>query len=303
MYKCVDCGTEYKNAVEYCECGNNTFEIVDVVQEKHTSRVFSAPNAGQLVSWCIFATCLLLAICVIFFVGTPKSINKTEIQNENVLPKNPNIPSIDKLWDNTPIQKVNKQEKISTTIDKTEDKVNFVQKILKPVSKPKADVKKEVPKPKTKSKTVTQQVLPKNKETKNQENVIAKSELTIGQPMQVADKNFNTEPVVLQPEVTDVNNPIFINYKKALLEKLFSRFVVSAVQGDGVCVVSFKIDKNGKLTERNFVRQSDNKTLNDTVYYMFMSVPKFSPPPAVYKGDTLFIQVKFINGDYEFSYL
>ena len=28
MYRCKECKTEYKEKVEYCECGNNTFEEI-----------------------------------------------------------------------------------------------------------------------------------------------------------------------------------------------------------------------------------------------------------------------------------
>ena len=116
-------------------------------------------------------------------------------------------------------------------------------------------------------------------------------------------QNFNPAPVTLKPEKTDAFNPSFMEYKSELLHKLFSRFIVSSVKGSGSCVVSFNIAPDGKLTNRKFVRQSENKSLNDAVYYMLMSVPKFNPPPSSYKGDTLKIQFRFDNGEYEFSYL
>ena len=40
MYRCRECKTEYREKVEYCDCGNNTFDYIEdkisVKKEKAT---------------------------------------------------------------------------------------------------------------------------------------------------------------------------------------------------------------------------------------------------------------------------
>lgn len=92
-----------------------------------------------------------------------------------------------------------------------------------------------------------------------------------------------------------------IDYKTKLRAKLFSKFAVGSIQGSGSCSISFSIDKSGKLINRKFVRESDNKSLNDTVYYMLMSVPYFTAPPSEYNGETIRMNFSINNGSYEIS--
>ena len=71
------------------------------------------------------------------------------------------------------------------------------------------------------------------------------------------------------------------------------------VIGDGSCAVTFKIDSVGNLVERNFATQSQNKSLNDVVYYAMMQNPAFQPPPTAYKNETLTLSVKMYGGNFE----
>ena len=50
-----------------------------------------------------------------------------------------------------------------------------------------------------------------------------------------------------------------------------------------------------------FSQESSNKALNDAVYYMLMSVPKFTAPPAEYNAQTIRMHFKIDNGNYEIS--
>ena len=92
-----------------------------------------------------------------------------------------------------------------------------------------------------------------------------------------------------------------LKYKGELRAALFSKFAAGSIPDSGSCEISFSVDKTGKLINRKFTRESDNKTLNDVVYYMLMSVPKYLPPPSEYNGET--IRMKFVieHGSYEIS--
>lgn len=97
------------------------------------------------------------------------------------------------------------------------------------------------------------------------------------------------------------NSAEMLRYKNNLRAALFSKFAVGSIQGAGECSIQFSVDKTGKLINRKFSKESSNKSLNDTVYYMLMSVPKFSPPPKEYNGETIHMNFKINNGNYEIT--
>lgn len=97
------------------------------------------------------------------------------------------------------------------------------------------------------------------------------------------------------------NSPVMLRYKNNLRAALFSKFAVGSIQGSGECSISFSVDRTGKIINRKFTKESSNKGLNDTVYYMLMSVPRFSPPPDEYNGETIRMNFKINNGDYEIT--
>jgi len=89
---------------------------------------------------------------------------------------------------------------------------------------------------------------------------------------------------------------------KANLRNIIGRKIdFTKVVGDGECVVSFKINSSGKLTNRVFSKQSSNLTLNDAVYTAVNSTPSYSTPPTGYNGETLNLKIKFYNGNFEIS--
>lgn len=97
------------------------------------------------------------------------------------------------------------------------------------------------------------------------------------------------------------NSPTMLRYKNNLRSALFTQFAVGSISGVGECSIQFAIDKNGKLINRKFSQESSNKALNDAVYYMLMSVPKFDAPPSEYNGQTIRMNFKIDNGNYEIS--
>ena len=92
MFKCKDCGSEYKEKPDYCDCGNDTFdeikdETIDTIDKteetktqqqkesdniKPKSKKNEKPIKTDKISLLIFAVCLILSIIILFFpVNTP----------------------------------------------------------------------------------------------------------------------------------------------------------------------------------------------------------------------------------------
>ncbi len=114
----------------------------------------------------------------------------------------------------------------------------------------------------------------------------------------IVEKTVPSQP---PKPVYNPNSAEMLRYKNNLRAALFSKFAVGSIQGSGECSISFSVDKTGKLTNRKFTKESSNKGLNDTVYYMMMSVPRFSAPPKEYSGETIQMNFKINNGDYEIT--
>ena len=114
----------------------------------------------------------------------------------------------------------------------------------------------------------------------------------------IVEKTVPSQP---PKPVYNPNSAEMLRYKNNLRAALFSKFSVGSIQGSGECSISFSVDKTGKLTNRKFTKESSNKGLNDTVYYMMMSVPRFSAPPKEYSGETIQMNFKINNGDYEIT--
>lgn len=324
-YICKDCKKEFNNPVEYCDCGNNTFNIVeDTVIEKAQKSVNPAKplDKGNFLSWTIFSFCIVMSLFVIFFVGNPQKIAATK-HPKAVVNKAENIPNIDTIWNNTPVKVKPKIQQPQQTQPQTKtiqiEEPPFANEIYgKPQSSyvpPKvvkvvtAPVKKNnivknlIPNIIMKPKVVTPKVVVKPKPK-----TVVKKTKPIKQTTKPTTKISQAKsPVIRESQPVTYNNSVDneenIRYNQALMRKLYSKFVVGGLSGSGTCVVSFSVNSNGKLLNRKFVRISDNKRLNDTVYYMLMSVPYFSAPPQGYTSEILRLKVNYSNGDYEFSYI
>jgi len=283
MYRCKECNTEYKTKPDYCDCGNDTF---DYIEEKKT---FTLEQKTEIVSRIFFAICLAVAISV-WFIPVKKTQHQTK--PKPVATAHTPIPNINKIWDDTPIyqpkveQPIQITEPIILTPTAPVQKKNIIPAKVVPQTPKKApvtDVRQKVTEP---PKAV-------QKPPAKSAPVVVKNE-----PVKVVEqpKRINPPTPVYNP-----NSPAMIDYKTKLRAALFSKFAVGSIQGSGTCSISFSVDKTGKLINRKFTRESDNKSLNDTVYYMLMSVPKFSAPPAGYNGETIRMNFSINNGNYEIS--
>ena len=270
---------------------------------------FEKPNIPQIkiepVSLTIFLICLLMSVFVIFFVGNPKEDNIADKQSESIQTTNKNIPSIDKIWDNTlPVRKTeevsvpvvqeqNVQEQIQTpkTVEVKKNETKLVQPIQQ---KPAVNTQKQ---PKnTPVKTTQSQVQPKQ-QSKPTTTTNTSSKNSVSKSAQTPTQAKNTQP---QPAKT-VNPQEMINYKIALRNKIASKIDFTNILGDGTCVVSFKVSQSGTLTNRTFVKQSENGILNDIVYNAIISTQTFNSPPSSYNNETLKFTVKMYDGRYEVS--
>ena len=90
-----------------------------------------------------------------------------------------------------------------------------------------------------------------------------------------------------------------MNYKYRLRNTLFSKLNYTQIKGSGKCGIQFSVNSEGKLINRAFTFQSDNKSLNDEVYKMMMRLPVYKTPPQGYKGELIKITIEFNNDEYE----
>lgn len=285
MFKCKECGCEYKDKPEFCDCGNDEFEeineflqeIPEKVQQKRSPKVSSAksPLLKQTVepyAIAIFVFCVVLSFVILFFIGNPQD-QPVQKQEQNVI--NTQIPSIDKLWDSS---------------TKGVEKYNQPENVI-PVQPQTKKVEKNLPK------TILKKDSTKNTPIKKAENKLLKKE----------EKKVSTQPKVATPQkppipkTTGTNVQELNNYKIQLRNKIASRIDFTQVIGDGSCTISFTISSEGALTNRKFLKQSDNDTLNDVVFSAMLATPSFSRPPAGYKGETLKLGVKIYSGQFEVS--
>ncbi len=99
MFRCTICQKLHSTRVEYCDCGNDTFEEISesLVDNRHREI-----SLQEIFSWVIFLICILLSVYIMFFTGS-KSVKKNIVnQQQSIQVKDIQIPDIDKIWDNTP---------------------------------------------------------------------------------------------------------------------------------------------------------------------------------------------------------
>ncbi len=304
MYRCRECKAEYKEKVEYCDCGNNTFDYIEdtkpavkSVPEKQTHRPLTLEQKSEIVSRIFFGLCIILSILVwmIPVNEKPAKTQKTNIHAKQKPAVTKNIPDIDKIWDDTPLYEPRPEPE---PVEKPMTPVDYVRQLTESVT--------QINKPKTANNTQTSQISKPAPKTSSAKSSAPKK------IVQVQKKNNNitnikkdmpVNPELLAPQkpAYNPNSPEMLRYKNNLRAALFSKFAVGSIQGSGECSIQFSVDKTGKLINRKFSKESSNKGLNDTVYYMLMSVPRFSPPPDEYNGETIRMNFKINNGDYEIT--
>ena len=309
MYRCKDCGLEYKEKVDYCDCGNNTFDFIAGKPQK-SGKPLTSEQKSEIISRIFLIICLIFSAIVWAIPIKPQQTHKeTKIQ-----PKTANIPSIDQIWDSTPPNNAPKEVIINETpiplgyAKTTEPKKTATEPQNTKTKKlttepPKVEVSKTA---KPASQNITKTNTTKTNTNSKTTPAAVTSSQTNSKPTQnpnklVQESKQNIPKVVEQKPEYNPNSPEMLQYKGSLRAAMFSKFPVGSISGSGICSVHFAIDSSGKLINRGFTKQSDNKSLNDAVYYMMMSVPRFSPPPSEYNGETISMTFKINNGEYEIS--
>ena len=258
---------------------------------------------------------------------------KEDVKEQKVDLKN--IPSLEKIWNDTPpkAEMISQKEvkELSSPLDEIRQAIpapKQVQTSSKPVQNQNiSQINKTTPKnqpvinnqskstskPVTQPKPVTTQSKPstsqskpaatqpkpvtQNKKTSNPNNLKPASAA-----QNTSTQNVQNKAVENPKRVYDPNNPEMLKYKGSLRAALFAKLPVGSIQGSGSCSVQFSVDKSGKLINRTFTKQSENKSLNDAVYYMLMSVPHFASPPEGYNQEVIRMNITMNpDGSYEIS--
>lgn len=288
MYRCRECQAEYSIKVEYCECGNNTFEYIEdekkEVPQQPKKQIDRVKQKSELISKGFFAICLIFSVFIILFAGNstqPKKTKKTTAKKHQVIERK--IPNINQIWDDTPIY--NPQRQYSEQQTEVINQNTTIPLTSRPVEYPRRE------------QVVTSPTIQKPK--KIEQKIPLK--VTSAKPDIRQEQPKKEKKVIVK---YDPNNPELLEYKSKLRNALFSRLAIGAIQGSGTCIIEFSVNKEtGKLENRRFVEQSNNKALNDSIYYMLMSVPRFELPPQSYQGEKFRLKFYLNNGYYEISYI
>lgn len=342
IYKCKNCGLEYDTPTDYCECGNNSFEIIGTEEEnippatedeydeygeiisesekispetnsdldclynpkfKYTKKNNEKENTNKqkLLPILIFIISIIISIVLLAAALTmPASDKKKDKPEENqdkkiekTIPKE--AADINDFWDDTPAVKEQIKE---VPPQKSEQKP-------KPAEQPKQP---QTQQPKQNSKAQNQTSKTKTTASKTNENKTVNSVKEQPKPQpKTESKNTSAEksdqPKENKTDTSEEDKAKLNTYKANLRKHLFSAFPVLTVQGSGTASVGFSISADGKLLNRRFVTQSDNKSLNDAMYHMLMKTPTYTAPPSAYKEEEIVLEMKFNNGKYSFTYL
>lgn len=358
IYKCKNCGLEYNENPEYCDCGNNVFVCIEqdfdlqnqseyedfapseeeynecyddyedeVPVDDYAPEDYCEPQYDSnqnnfdyedeyevedeedddekdkkksektafIIAVSVFSISVILALflitkAILYPVKSPAKSEK--VKTEQVA----QIPSVDSYWVSGNNNAKHNTNSVALYDDNSnspkqevkivkQDKIPVITSIVSPkkVEKVKQDnSQKPITKPIEKKTTASTS---KNMQKKNdKEKVVSKP-----QKQEVAKKNTNGVK-----ELSD--------YKVGLRQRLFSTFPILTVSGVGTASVGFTISSDGKLQNRHFIKQSDNKSLNDAMYHMLMRTPSYNPPPASYSGEMIILKMDYNNGHYSFSY-
>lgn len=210
MFRCSECGCEFEQKPDFCDCGNNVFE--EIVSEKSqkksdynsdvskkSKKTFDEqyPELSNFmatldpISVIIFIICIILSISSFIFI---KPKERTEDEQKAVAQKvTHNVPDINTFWNDTPPKKEIKQIQIEETSNKDQT-VNIIVK--KAEEKPKVQVKPAVSsaKPQTVQKKSTSSSKKTSVQTNKKTSTTTKTQnKTANKPSQTTTK---TQPAV-----------------------------------------------------------------------------------------------------------
>ena len=311
MYRCTECDAEYEIKPQYCDCGNDTFEEInvdEVIVEKQVKNIndnqvealenfdktsidktvnnFNKNIDKSFIISCIFSLlCVLLGLYILIFVGNGIYNTIENIDNKLVNTDFDKIPTINKIWNDEPVKEYNGNGNINVnqpakTIlsDNVVDKTSDTGKKVLPLDK-----KESI---KSSSNNV-------NNSNKNLVSAKPSVKKTVKQQSTNGSKNINKY-------TQNQENQEILAYKVKLRNFIAKKINFANVVGDGSCVFTFKVNNQGALTEKKFV-STTNVTLSDEVYEAILNVTTFSPPPVGYKPVMMKFNVKMYNNSFEIS--
>lgn len=100
MFKCTICQKLHNTRVEYCDCGNDSFEEIPDVQENQAWKISLTPK--QIFSGIIFLFCMIFSFWVLFGLNFKSTGTNSERKPDKIVHQVKNIPQIDDIWDDTP---------------------------------------------------------------------------------------------------------------------------------------------------------------------------------------------------------
>lgn len=99
----------------------------------------------------------------------------------------------------------------------------------------------------------------------------------------------------LPDTVMETHNPVSV-YKSELQKALYSNLENIDVIEEGRCRIEFRINKNGKLTNRRLIKETGGNLFNNTVIKMMRKTSKVDAPPNGYAGIQFTADVFTENG-------
>ena len=227
MYRCRECKAEYKEKVEYCDCGNNTFDYIEdtkpavkSVPEKQTHRPLTLEQKSEIVSRIFFGLCIILSILVwmIPVNEKPAKTQKTNIHAKQKPAVTKNIPDIDKIWDDTPLYEPRPEPE---PVEKPMTPVDYVRQLTESVT--------QINKPKTANNTQTSQIskpAPKTSSAKSSAPKKIVQDKKKNNNITNIKKDMPVNPELLAPQkpAYNPNSPEMLRYKNNLRAALFSKF-------------------------------------------------------------------------------
>lgn len=149
MFKCKECGCEFDIKPDYCDCGNDTFDEIVIVQkpkQEEISKPTQTPIQGELdvkeqisigsrkktfseqypeierfktsfdpLSSIVFLICVGLSLIVLFFIGNPEETVPEKTENVQKEVPQINLPSIDNIWNNSTAGIINYEKSTQRT--------------------------------------------------------------------------------------------------------------------------------------------------------------------------------------------
>ncbi len=331
MYKCTDCGKEYKEKPEYCDCGNTNFEVINIdgivnnqkserlgegeLNDKQSVMKHSPKRKENIrqsaikhdsglkyknksdydpISIIIFIICIILSILSIIYIGNTSQTEKPANNTEEK--KEINIPSINDLWKEGTIkqtQEIKEQKPKEEPVKKTVKAPEIKKNTQEKLKKTQTTVKKNQPQQnKVKPTNKTNQSVQTNQPPKNKTpNVQANDQIPSLPKLKLPLATPSIDPKIEKKEL--------LKYKIDLRNKITSEINFKKIVGDGQCSVTFKIDSNGNLINRKFEKQSSNDSINNEVYNAIMKTPAYNPPPTGYKNEILTFKLKIYGNSFE----